>query len=186
MLRPAELVGEGVLMTQESAVPLFLHMWAKDSSILHDIFYFSFWDLREWMWLPDCENKGARGSRQSCCHRLREGVGGLWSPAAMVLNQHVLSTLTLWVTQSCLTLCSPVDCSPPGSSVHGILQARILEWFAKPSSRGSSWPRDQTHVCYVSCIAGKFFTTSTTWEDQHATTSREAKLINRSFKKSTR
>ena len=44
--------------------------------------------------------------------------------------------------QSCLTLCDPMDHSPPGSSVHGILQARILEWVALPSSRGSSWPRD--------------------------------------------
>ena len=42
----------------------------------------------------------------------------------------------------CLTLCDPMDCSPPGSSVHGIIQARILEWVAMPSSRGSSWPRD--------------------------------------------
>jgi len=49
--------------------------------------------------------------------------------------------------QSCLTLCDPMDCSsPPGSSVHGILQARILEWAAMPSSRGSSWPRDWTHI----------------------------------------
>ena len=59
------------------------------------------------------------------------------------------------VTQSCLTLCDPVDCNPPGSSVHGILQARILEWVAMPSSRGSSRPRDRTQV---SCIAGRFFT----------------------------
>ena len=54
--------------------------------------------------------------------------------------------------QLCTTLCGPMDCSPPGSSVHGILQARILEWAAMPSSRGSSWPRVGTHVCYVSCI----------------------------------
>ena len=45
-----------------------------------------------------------------------------------------------------------MDCSPPGSSVTGILQARILEWFAIPFFRGSSPPRDQTHVSYVSCI----------------------------------
>ena len=44
--------------------------------------------------------------------------------------------------QSCLTLCNPMDCSLPGSSVHGILQARVLEWVAMPSSRGSSRPRD--------------------------------------------
>ena len=52
--------------------------------------------------------------------------------------------------QLCLTLCSPLDCSPPGSSVHGILQARILEWVAMPSSRGSSRPRDRTCVSDVS------------------------------------
>ena len=51
--------------------------------------------------------------------------------------------------QLCVTLCNPMDCSPPGSSVHGILQARILEWVAMPFSRGSSWPRDRTHVSYV-------------------------------------
>ena len=50
------------------------------------------------------------------------------------------------VTQLCLTLCDPTDCSPPGSSVHGILQARILQWVAIPFSRGSSQPRDQTQV----------------------------------------
>ena len=44
------------------------------------------------------------------------------------------------------------DCSPPGSSVQGILQARILEWVVMPSSRGSSPPRDRAHVSYVSCI----------------------------------
>ena len=44
----------------------------------------------------------------------------------------------------CSTLCNPVDCSPPGFSVHGILQARILEWVAMSSSRGYSWPRDWT------------------------------------------
>ena len=53
--------------------------------------------------------------------------------------------------QSCPTLCDPVDCSPPGSSVHGILQARILEWVAMPFSRGSSRLRDGTRVSYVSC-----------------------------------
>ena len=58
------------------------------------------------------------------------------------------------VTQSCPTLCNPVDCSPSGSSAHGILQARILKWVAISFSRGSSWPRDRTQV---SCIAGRRF-----------------------------
>ena len=58
------------------------------------------------------------------------------------------------VTQSSLTLCNPMNCSMPGSSVHGIFQTRILEWVAISSSRGSSQPRDRTQV---SCTAGRFF-----------------------------
>ena len=57
--------------------------------------------------------------------------------------------------QSCLTLHDPMDGSLPGSSVHAILYARLLEWVAMPSSRGSSQPRDRTQVF---CIAGRFFT----------------------------
>ena len=59
------------------------------------------------------------------------------------------------VAQSCPTLCDPVDCSLPGSSVHGILQARILEWVADPFSRESSQSRNRTQVSW---IAGGFFT----------------------------
>ena len=51
-----------------------------------------------------------------------------------------------------LTLCDPMDCSPLGSSVHRVLQARTLEWAAFASCRGSSRPRDQTHVSRISCI----------------------------------
>ena len=58
------------------------------------------------------------------------------------------------LAQSCPTLCDPVDCSPPGSSVLEILQARTLEGAAMPFSKGSSQPRDQTRV---SCIAGRRF-----------------------------
>ena len=57
--------------------------------------------------------------------------------------------------QTCPALCDPMDCNPPGSSVHGILQAAVLEWVAISSFRVSSWPRDWTHV---SCIAGGFLT----------------------------
>ena len=58
------------------------------------------------------------------------------------------------VVQSCLTLCNPMDCSLPGSSLHGILQARVLEWVTSSFSRGSSWPRDRT---WVSPIPGRHF-----------------------------
>ena len=61
--------------------------------------------------------------------------------------------------QSFLTLCHPVDCSLPGSSVHGILQVRILEWVAMPSSKGSSQPKYQTHIfCIFSSTSGFFIT----------------------------
>ena len=59
------------------------------------------------------------------------------------------------VARSCLTLCDSMDCSPPGSSVYGILQARTLEWVAISSSRGFSQPRDPTQVF---CIAGRLST----------------------------
>ena len=59
------------------------------------------------------------------------------------------------VAQSCLTLCNPMDCSLPGSSIHGIFQARILEWVAISLSRGSSWSRDWTRVSH---IVGRRFT----------------------------
>ena len=58
------------------------------------------------------------------------------------------------VTQLCPTLCDPMDCSLPGSSTHGIFQARILEWVAISFSRGTSWPRDRSQV---SCIVGRHF-----------------------------
>ena len=64
--------------------------------------------------------------------------------------------------QSCLALCNPVDCIPPGSSVHGILQARILGQVAMPSSRGTSQTRDGTCVSWVSCNGSGLFTTSPT------------------------
>ena len=84
----------------------------------------------------------------------------LWS--WNVIMWHV--SMTLWVCHYSLShvwLFDSMDCSPQGSSVHGILQARIVEWVATSFSRGSSWPRDQT---WVSCIAGRFFTASATRE----------------------
>ena len=75
-----------------------------------------------------------------------------------------LFNMCVWKKKMCVCtqwlnhvwLCNAIGCSPPGSSVHGISQTRILEWLAISSSRGSPWPRDWTHV---PCIAGGFFTT---------------------------
>ena len=74
-----------------------------------------------------------------------------------------MNKVKVLVTQSCPTLCDPTDCSPPGFSIHGILQARILEWIAIPFSRESSWPRDWTQVF---CIASRFFAVWATREAQ--------------------
>ena len=78
------------------------------------------------------------------------------------INFFLLSVVVVVVvvTQLCPTLCDPMGCKLPGSSVHGILQARILERIAIPFSRGSSGPRDFTRV---SCIAGRFFTVWATY-----------------------
>ena len=67
---------------------------------------------------------------------------------------------------SCLSLCIPMDQSLPGSSIHGNLQARILECIAMLSSRGSSQPRDRIHIPITSALEGRFSTTGTTWEVQ--------------------
>ena len=70
---------------------------------------------------------------------------------------------------SCVSLCNPMDCSPPGSSVHGTLQARILEWPAVPSSRESSQPGVKPMSLTSLALAGGFFTSSATWEAKIAT-----------------
>ena len=69
-----------------------------------------------------------------------------------------------FVAQSCLTLCDLLDCSPPGSSIHGISQVKILGQLAISFSRGSSWPRDQICVSFTTCIGRQVFPPSTTWE----------------------
>ena len=66
--------------------------------------------------------------------------------------------------QLCPALCNPMDCNLPGSTVHGILQARLLEWVAVPSSRGSSQPGMEPKFPMSLALAGGFFITSATWE----------------------
>ena len=99
----------------------------------------------------------------------------------------ITSMLCLAAQSSCLTLCDPMGCSLLGSSVHGILQVRILEWVAMPSSRGSSQPRDQNHVSRItgdslseqpgktkntvvgslSLLQGNFLTQESNWDLLH-------------------
>ena len=96
------------------------------------------------------DSRGVSRSRACCnCRALLPGT-----PEAPDTHERFVNLMCL-CAQSCLTPGDPLDCSPPGSSVHGILQARILEWVAISSSMGSSRPGDRT--C-VSCVAGGFFT----------------------------
>ena len=91
-------------------------------------------------------------------HLLLQPFHFLHIVCSMKQGQYVLAlsgVSEVLVVQSCPMLCDPMDCSTPGSSVHGILQARTLEWLPIPFSRGPSQPRDQTRV---SCIAGRGFT----------------------------
>ena len=68
-------------------------------------------------------------------------------------SHYWVNCVRVWVhSQSCSTLCYPMDCSLPDSSVHGILQARLLEQSAISFSRGSPWSRDWTQVSYISCV----------------------------------
>ena len=98
----------------------------------------------------------------------RDGLQFIYSSTEGLLGSfQVLSVMTCYcclVTKSCLTLCDPLDCSPPGSSVHGVLQVRILEFIAISFSRGSSQAMDQT---WVSCTAGRFFPIWATSEDYY-------------------
>ena len=90
------------------------------------------------------------------CHHLH--VPSLQGHIIMILSSHQWP-LGLWsVCSQWPILCDSMGCSFPVSSVHGILQARILEWLAISSCRGSSWPRDWTCFSYVSRITGRFFT----------------------------
>ena len=131
-----------------------------------------------WKTFPVCE-RGVRRDAMSALwvvHDERSFILLLWlslreagkqNPAALwhprrgkdtgLVSQFHLSERMCVPAQSYPTFCDPIDCSPPGSSVHGILQARILEWVAMPSSRGSSPPRDWNFVSCVSCFAGRYF-----------------------------
>ena len=82
--------------------------------------------------------------------RVALSLVGKSSQAALPLGK-----VRVLVSQSCLTLCDLMDCRPPGSSVHGILQAKVLEWVAIPFFRGFSQLRDKTQI---SCIIGRYFT----------------------------
>ena len=82
----------------------------------------------------------------------------LWSTQSKASVQSMKQCMSAQLIQLCPTLCNPTDCNPPGSPVHGIFPARILQWVAMPSSSVTSWPRDWTRVsCVSSIIGGRWF-----------------------------
>ena len=87
-----------------------------------------------------------------CSARREGGCDKAWKTIQERLAVGVVVVVVLSLSR--IQLLKPVDCSPPGSSVHGILQARIVDWVAISFSRGSTPPSDQTHI---SCIAGSLF-----------------------------
>ena len=104
-------------------------------------------------------------------HGLYSPWGGKESDMTERLSlSHIYNGILCVCAQLCLTLCNPKDCSPPGSSVHGIFQARILEQLAISSFRGSSQSRDQIHVSCISYIGRWILYHRVTWEDQWNTT----------------
>ena len=114
--------------------------YSPNASLAYFLRYIVFKSYKSSGQTPHCEDEQFHSSLsdalQGCFGRVSSG-------------QLFLSVL---VIQSCLTFHDPMDCSPPGSSVHGILQARILEWVAIPFSRESPWPRDGTCISQASCI----------------------------------
>ena len=96
----------------------------------------------------------------SSCRYEKQEIQDIFKGKTASVFRFALSiAVVVLAAQSCPTLCNPIDCSLLGPSVHEILQARILEWVATSSSRGSSQPRNQT---WVSHIVGRFFTTEPT------------------------
>ena len=113
------------------------------------------WALRLSFWPSICRSLDMWVPRNFSASSIHSG---LTSTNAALYFWKYLERWFSWVIYACLvaqsylTLCHPMDCSPPGSFVHGILQGRILEWVAMPFFRGSFRPRDQTWVSYISCI----------------------------------
>ena len=92
--------------------------------------------------------------------KIRDAFGTLVSSVSSLIIKYDKGEMCCHVQ----LFCDLMDCSPPGSSVHRILQARILEWVAMPSSRGSSRPRDQIRISVSPALAGGSPTTSATWQ----------------------
>ena len=125
--------------------------------------------LQSWSWPSPRSHRAVWPSVHAALRSLRSVTQVARLLMSCATGQQLFTASVPWARmhakwlQSCPTLCNPMNCIPPGSSVHGTLQARILEWAAISSSRESSPPRDPARI---SSIAGRFFTTITSCEAQ--------------------
>ena len=143
----------------------FFHFWKPEVSSLGQVSQSFFLGLTPWVWLfliTNCwfplyfwkwrtrmQKWGRAGS--SCRTKTVQRAGTQKeAPQGALCPLRRLRACS--VASSCPTLCNPIACSSPGPSVHGILQARILECIARPSFRRSSCHRDRTRLSYVSCV----------------------------------
>ena len=144
------VLGEKIFETLRvpgASLPFVVPLWDGCLAFLleHVQVALSFWENTSYCWSTDCEK---------CILQ----ISWNWPLVLLFLTQIRRLSLAFYlyiVLPLCLTLCNPMDCGLPGSTIHGILQARILEWVARPFSRGSSQPRNGTQVSH---IAGRFFT----------------------------
>ena len=99
-------------------------------------------------------------AKRKCMVPRSHQIKGVPHKNGTVCSAYITSAplMCVHILKSCLTLCDPIGYSPPGSSGHGISQARILEWVAISFSRGPWRPRDRNHTTCVSCLVGRFFT----------------------------
>ena len=137
----------------------------QDEAIQHLFFYYRETEakrhkvtLSNWLWdhpkAPWCINFGMWSDFIFYVHsqKIYPEIGKAARDTAPVKIRITQGHCFCLAAQSCPTLCDPMDCSPPGSSVHGVLQATILEWVAMPFSKGSSQPRDQTLSRDQTCL----------------------------------
>ena len=137
---------------------MILVFWMQSFKPTFSLFYFTF--IKR---LFDSSPVSAIRVMSSTYLRLSIFLLGILIPVYVSSSPEFLMMYCAWsdVTQSCPTLCDPMNCRIQRSSDHGIFQARVLEWVAISFSRGSSWPRDRTQV---SSIAGRHFTVWATRE----------------------
>ena len=126
--------------------------------------------------LNGCEFEQTLGDGEGQGSLVVHGVAKSWtrpsSGTTMSSSQHHAQSFSHVQLVSNSQSCDPMDCSPPGSSVHGISQTRILQWVAIPFSRESSQPRDGTHISCVSCIGRQILYHCATWEAQRSDSAR--------------